>query len=123
MSRTLISITFLVVANLFMTFAWYGHLQFEKWGFHQKFGLVGIILISWFIALFEYAFQVPANKLGYIEQGGSFSIFELKTIQEVISLLVFLLINTFLFHEKLQWNHILAFALIFLAVFVAFKKW
>lgn len=106
-----------------MTFAWYGHLQFQKWGFLHKLGIVGLILVSWFIALFEYAFQVPANKLGYIEQGGSFNLFELKTLQEIISLSVFLIINTLVFNQKLQWNHILAFALIVLAVYVAYKKW
>ncbi len=121
--RTFYSVVLLVIANIFMTFAWYGHLQFSKWGFTQKWGIVGLVLISWFIALFEYAFQVPANKLGYIEQGGSFSIFELKTLQEVISLSIFLLINTLIFNEKLQWNHLLSFALIVLAVYVAYRKW
>lgn len=123
MYRTLLCITFLILSNVFMTFAWYGHLQFAKWGFVQKWGLIGIVLISWFIALFEYAFQVPANKMGFIEQGGSFTIFELKTLQEIISLSVFLVINTLVFGQRLQWNHLLAFALIILAVFVAYKKW
>jgi hypothetical protein len=106
-----------------MTFAWYGHLQFKKWGIVHQWGLVGLVLISWFIALFEYAFQVPANKMGFIDNGGPFNLFELKTLQEVISLAVFLLINTLIFNQKLQWNHILAFALIVLAVYVAYKKW
>ncbi len=123
MSRTLISISFLMISNVFMTFAWYGHLQFEKWGIVQKWGLPGLVLISWLIALAEYSFMIPANRLGHISHGGAFSIFELKTIQEVISLSVFLIINTLIFQEKLQWNHILAFALIILAVWVAFKKW
>lgn len=123
MSRTLLSVLFLVISNVFMTFAWYGHLQFQKWGFLPKLGLFGLILVSWFIALFEYAFQVPANKLGYIEQGGPFNLFELKTLQEIISLSVFLVINTLIFNQKLQWNHILAFVLIILAVYVAYKKW
>lgn len=123
MSRSFLSIVFLLCSNVFMTFAWYGHLQFQKWGILQKWGIVGIVLLSWFIALFEYAFQVPANRLGYIEHGGSFSIFELKTIQEVISLSVFLIINTLVFHERLQWNHLLAFGLIVLSVYIAFKKW
>lgn len=123
MNTSLLAIALLIISNVFMTFAWYGHLQFQKWGILQKWGLAGVVLISWFIALFEYAFQVPANRLGYIENGGNFSLFELKTIQEVISLSVFILINIFIFNERLQWNHILAFVLIFLAVWVAFKKW
>ncbi|MDZ4667910.1 MAG: DMT family protein [bacterium] len=90
--------------------------MFSKWD------IVGLLLISWFIALFEYAFQVPANRLGYIDNGGPFNLFELKTLQEVISLAVFLIINTIIFNQKLQWNHILAFALIVLAVYVAYKK-
>ena len=121
--RTFYIVALLVVSNVFMTFAWYGHLQFEKWGFTQKWGMVGLILISWFIALFEYVFQVPANKLGYLGQGGPFDIFELKTLQEVILLSIFLVINTLIFNEKLQWNHLLSFALIILAVYVAYKKW
>jgi len=88
----------------------------------SKWDIVGLLLISWFIALFEYAFQVPANRLGYIDNGGPFNLFELKTLQEVISLAVFLIINTIIFNQKLQWNHILAFALIVLAVYVAYKK-
>ena len=112
-----------MISNVFMTFAWYGHLQFEKWGIVQKWGLPGLVLISWLIALAEYSFMIPANRLGHMSHGGAFSIFELKTIQEVISLTVFLIINTLIFQEKLQWNHILAFALILLAVWVAFKKW
>lgn len=123
MSRTLLSVIFLIISNVFMTFAWYGHLQFQKWGFLNKLGLLGLILVSWFIALFEYAFQVPANKLGYIEQGGPFNLFELKTLQEIISLSVFLVINTLIFNQKLQWNHILAFVLIIISVYVAYKKW
>ena len=121
--RTFYIVALLVVSNVFMTFAWYGHLQFAKWGFTQKWGMVGLILISWFIALFEYVFQVPANKLGYLGQGGPFDIFELKTLQKVISLSIFLVINTLIFNEKLQWNHLLSFALIILAVYVAYKKW
>jgi uncharacterized protein (DUF486 family) len=74
--------------------------------------------------LFEYVFQVPANRIGHIEHGGPFSMFELKTIQEAISISVFVLVNIYVFKEgNLQWNHILGFALILLAVFVIFKKW
>jgi uncharacterized protein (DUF486 family) len=106
-----------------MTFAWYGHLQFQKRGFFHKLGIVSLILASWFIALYEYAFQLPANKMGFIVQGGPFYLLELKTLQEIISLSVFLGINTLVFNQKLQWNHVLAFAHIVLAVYVTFKKW
>lgn len=107
-----------------MTFAWYGHLQFSKIEWLKNTGLVGVILISWLIALAEYSLMVPANKIGYDKNGGPFNLFELKTIQEVISLSVFVIINYFVFKEdKLAWNHLLGFALIVLAVFVIFKKW
>jgi len=107
-----------------MTFAWYGHLQFKKLGWLQQAGLFTIILISWGLAFFEYVFQVPANKIGFRENGGPFSLFELKTIQEAISLLVFTLITVFVFKtDKLAWNHAVGFTLIVLAVFFIFKKW
>jgi hypothetical protein len=107
-----------------MTFAWYGHLQFQKFDWMRGAGLIGIILVSWLIALFEYAFQVPANRIGFKSFGGPFSMVELKTIQEAVSIIVFILINVFIFREKsLQWNHILGFILIIAAVYVIFKKW
>jgi uncharacterized protein (DUF486 family) len=124
MSKAIYTIGLLVISNLFMTFAWYGHLQFSRIDWLKNTGLIGVIAISWFIALFEYMFQVPANKIGYSHNGGPFDMFELKTIQEAISLIVFVLINIYVFKEgQLQWNHILGFALIILAVFVIFKKW
>lgn len=107
-----------------MTFAWYGHLHFKKITLLQHLGLVGVILISWFLALFEYIFQVPANRLGFNKNGGPFSLIELKTIQEVISLLVFTLITVYVFKtDKFAWNHAVGFVLIVLAVFFIFKKW
>lgn len=122
--KPLYTIGLLIASNLFMTFAWYGHLQFQKISWLKATGLIGIVLISWFIALFEYMFQVPANRIGHVEHGGPFSLFELKTIQEAVSILVFVLVNVYVFKEgSLQWNHILGFALIVLAVFVIFKKW
>lgn len=122
--KALTTIALLTVANLFMTFAWYGHLQFQKIGWFKAAGLIGIILVSWFIALFEYIFQVPANRIGHAGHGGPFSLFELKTLQEAISIGVFVLVNIFVFRDgQLQWNHVLGFALIVLAVFVIFKKW
>jgi uncharacterized protein (DUF486 family) len=104
--KTLFTIGLLVVSNLFMTFAWYGHLQFQKIDWLKSTGLIGVILISWFIALFEYAFQVPANRIGYLNNGGPFDLFELKTIQEVVSLTVFVVVNIYVFKDgQLQWNH------------------
>jgi uncharacterized protein (DUF486 family) len=124
MYKGLYTILLLILSNLFMTFAWYGHLQFQKIDWLKNTGLLGIIFISWGIALFEYVFQVPANRIGHSQHGGPFSLFELKTIQEAISISVFVLVNIYVFKEgNLQWNHILGFALIVLAVFVIFKKW
>ena len=122
--KALYTISLLTFSNVFMTFAWYGHLQFQKIDWLKATGLIGIILISWFIALFEYMFQVPANRIGYQQFGGPFNLVQLKTIQEAISIMVFILINVFVFKEgNLQWNHILGFVLIVIAVYVIFKKW
>lgn len=122
--RALSTILLLVLSNIFMTFAWYGHLQFKKISFLQGLGLVSVILISWGLALFEYIFQVPANKIGYKDNGGPFSLFELKTIQEAVSLIVFTLITVYIFKtEKFAWNHLVGFLLIVAAVFFIFKKW
>lgn len=122
--KALYTVLLLLVSNLFMTFAWYGHLQFQKIDWLRNTGLLGVILVSWLIALFEYVFQVPANRLGSQLYGGPFSLFELKTIQEAVSITVFVLVNVYVFKDgQLQWNHVLGFALIVLAVFVIFKKW
>ncbi len=107
-----------------MTFAWYGHLQFKKISWLQHAGWVAVVLISWGLAFFEYIFQVPANRIGFQENGGPFSMFELKIIQEVISLLVFTLITVFIFRtDKLAWNHAVGFIFMVLAVYFIFKKW
>ncbi len=95
-----------------MTFAWYGHLKYRDVALWQ------VILISWCIALPEYALQVPANRMGYSQ----FSAAQLKTMQEVITLVVFAIFSTYYLGEKLRWNHLAAFALIILAVFLMFKK-
>ena len=83
------TIVLLVLSNTFMTFAWYGHLKFREMKWFENLGLIAVVLISWGIALFEYFFQVPANRLGYKENGGPFSLVELKVVQEVITLVVF----------------------------------
>ena len=122
--RGLITIKLLVISNLFMTLAWYGHLQWKDTSWLKHAGIWSIIIFSWGIAFFEYVVQVPANRLGFRENGGPFSFFELKTIQEAISLIVFTLFLIFVVKsEKLAWNHFLGFGLIILAVYVIFKKW
>jgi uncharacterized protein (DUF486 family) len=122
--KGIISIGLLLVSNFFMTLAWYGHLNWKDYSWFQKLGLGSIILMSWGLALFEYIFMVPANRIGYQGNGGPFSQVELKTIQEFISLTVFAVMTTFVFRtEKLAWNHVLGFCLMVLAVFVVFKKW
>ncbi len=109
----LYTISLLLLSNIFMTFAWYGHLKFKDKP------LLIVILISWFIALFEYLLQVPANRIGH----GYFSAAELKTIQEVITLLVFSVFSVLYLGETVRWNHLVGFGLIILAVFIIFKKW
>ncbi len=122
--KTLWTILLLAISNAFMTFAWYGHLQWKSLNNLHKLGWWAIILISWGIAFFEYVFQVPANKIGYQGNGGPFSLFELKTIQEAVSLIVFSLITVFVFKtEKFAWNHAVGFGFIVLAVIFIFKKW
>ncbi len=118
------SILLLILSNVFMTLAWYGHLQFKHTPALKNLGLLAVILISWGLAFFEYIFQVPANKIGYKDNGGPFTLFELKTIQEAVSLTVFTLITVYVFKtEKMAWNHLVGFLLIVLAVFFIFKKW
>jgi uncharacterized protein (DUF486 family) len=122
--KSVLTLVLLTISNLFMTFAWYGHLQFKKLAWFSKLGLVGIILVSWGLAFFEYVFQVPANRIGFEENGGPFSLFQLKVIQEVITLTVFTLCAVFIFKtDKLGWNHLVGFALLVLAVYVIFRKW
>ncbi len=117
------TIALLILSNTFMTFAWYGHLKFKEWGWFSKVGFFGIILISWLIAFFEYCFQVPANRIGFKENGGPFNLIELKVIQEVVSISLFLVFTLLLFkNEALKWNHIVAFIFIILAVYFVFKK-
>lgn len=122
--KALRTIIFLIISNTFMTFAWYGHLKFKEFSWGKSLGLFTIILISWGMAFFEYLFQVPANEGGFKGNGGPFSLVQLKTIQEAITLIVFTTFTLVFFKgEKLAWNHLLGFALIVLAVFVIFKKW
>lgn len=106
-----------------MTLAWYGHLKFAEWRWFNKLGLIAIILISWGLALFEYFFQVPANRMGFQGNGGPFSLVQLKVIQEVITLIVFIGFTLIAFKtETFKWNHVLAFFFLVLAVYFVFKK-
>ena len=123
MQQGIITILLLVVSNTFMTLAWYGHLKLQQGGHTSNWPLIGVILLSWGIALLEYCAQVPANRIGFRENGGPFSLFQLKIIQEAISLTVFTVMATMMFKgETLHWNHLVAFCFILLAVFFAFMK-
>ncbi len=106
-----------------MVVAWYGHLKFAEWKWFNKLGLIAIVLLSWGIALFEYMFQVPANRIGYKGHGGPFSLLQLKVIQEVITLVVFAVFTLLVFKtETFRSNHIIAFVFLVLAVYFMFKK-
>ncbi|WP_120272746.1 DMT family protein [Mangrovibacterium diazotrophicum] len=121
--KALMTVGLLVLSNTFMTFAWYGHLKFVELKWFNKMGLVSIVLISWGIALFEYFFQVPANRIGFKEHGGPFSLIELKVLQEVITLIVFSIFTLLLFRtESFRWNHLVGFVFLVLAVYFIFKK-
>jgi len=123
MVRGIYTIVLLILSNVFMTLAWYGHLKFKEMSWFQNLGLVSIVLLSWGIALFEYFFQVPANRIGYDEFGGPFSLIELKVIQEVITLLVFTLFTILFFRtETFRVNHFIGFFFLILAVYFIFKK-
>lgn len=117
------TIGMLFISNMFMTFAWYGHLRLKEYSWFSSLPLFGVILFSWGIAFFEYCFQVPANRIGFQENGGVFSLIQLKVIQEVITLTVFVLFTTLFFKtESFRWNHLLAFCFLIAAVYLVFKK-
>lgn len=121
--KAFLTIGLLLLSNTFMTLAWYGHLKFHEWKWFNKLGLISIILISWGIALFEYCFQVPANRIGYVDNGGPFTLVQLKVIQEVITLFVFTLFTLLVFrNESIRMNHIIAFLFLVGAVYFVFKK-
>jgi uncharacterized protein len=123
MMKPLYTILLLIASNTFMTFAWYGHLKFKEMSWSQNLGLISVILISWGIALFEYILQVPANRIGYKEYGGPFSLVQLKVIQEVITLSVFVVFSILFFrNEVLKVNHLIGFVFLVLAVYFIFKK-
>ncbi|MVN91698.1 DMT family protein [Mucilaginibacter aquatilis] len=124
LARGIKTILFLIISNTFMTFAWYGHLRFKDFQWAKNLPLIMVILLSWGMAFFEYLFQVPANRAGFEEEGGPFSLLQLKVIQEALTITIFMIFTTLFFKtEKIAWNHMVGFGLIMLAVFVVFKKW
>ena len=121
LTKSLITIGMLLVSNVFMTFAWYGHLKLQQTGISTNWPLYVVILFSWAIALAEYSFQIPANRIGFVDNGGPFTLMQLKVIQEAITLGVFTVFTVVLFKgESLHWNHFVAFLLILCAVYFAF---
>lgn len=121
MKATIVTILLLIISNIFMTLAWYGHLKLQSMGISKSWPLFVVILVSWGVALLEYSFQVPANRMGFQENGGPFSLFQLKILQEVITLTVFTIVAMFFFSgEKLHWNHVAAFLCLIGAVCFTF---
>lgn len=117
------TILLLIISNIFMTLAWYGHLQFKKLGWFENSGLFMIILLSWGLAFFEYCFQVPANRIGSSTYGGPYNLFQLKILQEVITLVVFTVMALYVFKtETFRWNYLAGFGCMILAVYFIFKK-
>lgn len=119
----LYTVGLLIISNIFMTFAWYGHLKLQQMSvFTDKTPLIAVILVSWALAFFEYCCQVPANRIGFLGNGGPFTLMQLKVIQEVISITVFTIVALGIFKgESLHWNHLAAFACLVAAVYFVFK--
>jgi uncharacterized protein len=121
--RPLYTILLLIASNTFMTLAWYGHLRFKDLPLLKNLGMPGIILLSWGIALLEYALMVPANRIGSSMTGGPFSMWQLKMIQEVVSISVFVVFTLVLFkQDTFRWNHVVGFLFLIAAVWFFFKK-
>lgn len=117
------TILLLIISNVFMTLAWYGHLKMQelKW-IHNTTPLIIVILISWGIALLEYCCQVPANRIGFEGNGGPFSLMQLKIIQEALTLVIFTIFTVIFFNQQLHWNHFAAFACLIAAVYLVFME-
>ncbi|MCX6230780.1 MAG: DMT family protein [Bacteroidetes bacterium] len=121
--KIIYTILLLILSNTFMTFAWYGHLKYKEMSFMSNLGLISIILISWGIALFEYFFMIPANRIGYKGNGGPFTLLQLKVLQEVITLTVFLTFSLFFFKtETYRPNQLIGLVFLVLAVYFIFKR-
>ena len=117
------TVLLLIGSNCFMTLAWYGHLRLQEMRITTSWPLIAIIVMSWAIAFFEYCLMVPANRIGFRDNGGPFSLIQLKVIQEVITLVVFVVFSTIAFKgESFKWNHALAFLFLVAAVYLVFKK-
>lgn len=117
------TILLLIVSNVFMTLAWYGHLKLSETGVSSHWPLIGVIAFSWLIAFFEYCCQVPANRIGFVNNGGPFNLVQLKVIQECISLIVFAVMANMMFQgQSLHWNHAAAFLLLIGAVYLVFME-
>ncbi|MBD5230082.1 MAG: DMT family protein [Bacteroidales bacterium] len=122
-SPAILTVILLVISNVFMTFAWYGHLKLSKAGISTNWPLIVVILFSWGIALLEYLCQVPANRMGFEGNGGPYSLMQLKVMQEVITLVVFVIFSAMAFEGfELRWNHYLAGLLLIGAVYLVFMK-
>lgn len=121
MSPAIQTVLLLIISNVFMTFAWYGHLKLAQSGISANWPLYAVILFSWGIALIEYIFMIPANKIGFVGNGGPYSLMQLKIIQEVITLVVFVIVSSLAFQGfSVKWNHLLAFVLLIGAVWLVF---
>lgn len=121
MKLKLITVLLLVISNIFMTVAWYGHLRLQTSGISRNWPLYLVIVSSWGVALLEYSFMIPANRIGFAGNGGPFTLMQLKILQEVITLSVFTILAMFFFQgEKLHWNHMAAFICLVAAVCFAF---
>ena len=121
--NSIYTILLLVLSNIFMTFAWYGHLKLQQTGVSSNWPLIATIAFSWGIAFFEYCCQVPANRIGFIDNGGPFTLVQLKVIQEVTSLIIFAIIAQCMFSgQSLHWNHFVAFLCLIAAVYFVFMK-
>ena len=121
MSAAIWTVVLLIISNVFMTLAWYGHLRLGELGISRNWPLYAVILFSWLIALAEYSFQVPANRMGYVGNGGPFTLVQLKVLQEAITLVVFTIVATVVFQgQSIRWNHIVSFVLLIAAVYFAF---
>jgi len=121
MNPKIITVILLVISNVFMTFAWYGHLKLQTLGISKNWPLYVVVLVSWGVALLEYSFMIPANRIGYSGNGGPFSLMQLKVIQEAVTLTVFTIVAMFMFQgERLHWNHVAAFVCLIAAVCLVF---
>lgn len=123
MKPAILTVILLIIANVFMTLAWYGHLKLQGAGISTNWPLYVVVLLSWVIALVEYFCQVPANRMGFEGNGGPYSLIQLKVMQEVISLVVFTLLSMLMFEGiNLKWNHVLAFLLLVASVYLVFME-